>query len=198
MKGVRTPTRTGIFQYTTLGIKIEHNLNEGFPLITSRKMNFTNVASELEFFIKGYTDKKWLLDRGNKIWMHWANPQKAPYGVDKESKQKMIQERDLGPIYGFQWRHFGVEYKGHDVDYSGQGLDQLSEVIKELKNNTYIKRLVVNAWNPKDIYPEGKSKMALPPCVYSFELHVLEDKLNLIWHQRALDLVVQHIKIHLL
>ncbi len=190
--GIRTPTRTGIDQFTVLGLKIEHDMANGFPLITSRKMDFGKVSSELEFFIKGYTDKRWLSERGNHIWDHWANPQKASYGTDDESKRKMMQERDLGPVYGFQWRHFGAKYNGYDADYIGKGIDQLKEIIDEIKINKYSKRLVVNAWNPQDIYPQDKSEMALPPCGYSFELHVLKDKLNLIWHQRALDMVIAY------
>ncbi len=189
-KGVRTPTRSGIDQFTVLGLKIEHDLQKGFPLITNREMNLSKVASELEFFIKGYTDKTWLQKRHNHIWDHWANPQKAPYGTDDVSKKNMLLERDLGPVYGFQWRHFGAQYRGYDADYTGKGVDQFAEILNELKQNPYSKRLVVNAWNPTEIFPLHKSSMALPPCEYSFEVHLLEDTLNLVWHQRAADMVV--------
>ena len=97
-------TRTGIKARTIAGAIFEHNMSEGFPLLTTKKVPLRLIATELEFFINGLTDKKWLQDKNNHIWDEWAKPQKAPYGHDEESKKKMLEERDLGPIYGFQWR----------------------------------------------------------------------------------------------
>src|SRR3989344_602199 len=120
--------RTGIGTIDVIGVKFEHDMSTGFPLLTTKKMPFRLVATELEFFIKGYTDKKWLQERENHIWDEWANPKKAPYGHDEASKQRMREERDLGPVYGFQWRHFGAKYENYDSDYIGQGVDQLQKI----------------------------------------------------------------------
>jgi thymidylate synthase len=94
----------------------------------------------------------------------------------------MSEERDLGPIYGFQWRHFGAEYNNHDTNYSNQGYDQLSSLVQKLNSNPNDRRMLVNAWNPNDL-----DKMALPPCHYSFEVNVSDEKLNLKWNQRSVD-----------
>ena len=108
--GVRKPTRTGVDAITIAGAMFEHDMQTGYPLLTTKKMALRLVASELEFFIKGLTDKRWLMERSNHIWDEWANPKKAPYGHDEDAKRRMTAERDLGPIYGFQWRHFNAPY----------------------------------------------------------------------------------------
>ena len=104
-QGVNKGDRTGTGTLAIAGAIFEHDMSKGFPLITTKKMPYKVIASELEFFIKGITDKKWLQDRKNHIWDEWANPKKAPYGHDEEFKRRMAEERDLGPVYGFQWRH---------------------------------------------------------------------------------------------
>lgn len=175
-------TRTGIKAYTIAGAIFEHDMSNGFPLLTTKKTPFKLVASELEFFIKGITDKKWLQDKNNHIWDEWAKPQKAPYGHDEESKKRMLEERDLGPIYGFQWRHFNAQYENYDSDYSGKGIDQLKKVIETLKTNPRDRRMIVSAWNPIQF-----NEMALPPCHYSFQITVIDGKLNLLWNQRSVD-----------
>ncbi len=174
--------RTGIKTLVIPGVIFEHDMSKGFPLLTTKKMPFKCIASELEFFIKGITDKKWLQDRKNRIWNEWANPEKAPYGHDEESKKRMAEERDLGPVYGFQWRHFGAEYDNYDSDYSGKGVDQLKFVVDMLKNDPNDRRMIVSAWNPT-----AKHKMALPPCHYAFQVIVVGNKLNLMWNQRSVD-----------
>ncbi|MCA9508873.1 MAG: hypothetical protein KC505_10675, partial [Myxococcales bacterium] len=123
--GVLTPNRTGIKTLTVTGHMFEHDMAQGFPLLTTKKVAFRLVKSELEFFIKGITDKQWLQERNNHIWDEWAYPKKAPYGHSEHDKQRMLEERDLGAIYGFQWRHFGANYTSYDADYAGQGFDQL-------------------------------------------------------------------------
>ncbi len=89
-------------------------MSKGFPLLTTKKIPFRLIASELEFFIKGITDKQWLIERNNHIWDERCSPDKVAYAHDEETKQKMLEERELGPIYGFQWRNFGAEYTTWD------------------------------------------------------------------------------------
>jgi thymidylate synthase len=175
-------TRTGIKAYTIAGAIFEHDMSKGFPLLTTKKTPFKLVASELEFFIKGITDKKWLQNKNNHIWDEWAKPQKAPYGHDEISKKRMLDERDLGPIYGFQWRHFNAPYKNYDTNYTGQGIDQLKKIIETLKNNPRDRRMIISAWNPLQF-----DEMALPPCHYAFQITVIGNKLNLLWNQRSVD-----------
>jgi thymidylate synthase len=181
-EGKLEENRTGIKAYTIAGVIFEHAMSEGFPLLTTKKTPFKLVASELEFFIKGITDKKWLQDRNNHIWDEWAKPQLAPYGHDEESKKKMMEERDLGPIYGFQWRHFNAEYKDYQTDYSNTGIDQLKKAIETIKTNPRDRRIIISAWNPLQF-----NEMALPPCHYSFQITVIDGKLNLLWNQRSVD-----------
>ena len=180
--GEKVDTRTGVKAYTIAGAIFEHDMSKGFPLLTTKKTPLRLVATELEFFINGITDKKWLQDKNNHIWDEWAKPQKAPYGHDESSKKKMLEERDLGPIYGFQWRHFNAPYESFDSNYSGKGIDQLKKVIETLKTNPRDRRMIVSAWNPQQF-----NEMALPPCHYAFQITVIGDKLNLLWNQRSVD-----------
>ena len=128
-KGIKKSNRTGVSAYTIAGWMFEHDMGRGFPLLTTKKMSIKSVATELEFFINGKSDKGWLQERKCTIWDEWCNPQKVPYGHDEETKKKMKGERDLGPVYGFQWRHFGASYQGPDADYSLKGVDQLRRVV---------------------------------------------------------------------
>ncbi len=180
--GVKVDTRTGIKAYTIAGTIFEHDMSKGFPLLTTKKTPFKLVATELEFFINGITDKKWLQDKNNHIWDEWAKPQLAPYGHDEASKKKMLEERDLGPIYGFQWRHFNAPYENYNSNYDGKGIDQLKKVIETLKTNPRDRRMIVSAWNPLQF-----NEMALPPCHYAFQITVIDGKLNLLWNQRSVD-----------
>lgn len=181
-EGKLVETRTGIRAYTIAGAIFEHDMSKGFPLLTTKKTPFKLVASELEFFINGITDKKWLQDKNNHIWDEWAKPQLAPYGHDEESKKRMLEERDLGPIYGFQWRHFNAPYEKFDTDYTGKGVDQLKKIVETLKTNPRDRRMIVSAWNPQQF-----GEMALPPCHYSFQITVIDGYLNLLWNQRSVD-----------
>ena len=181
-EGKLEETRTGIKALTIAGAIFEHDMANGFPLLTTKKTPFKLVATELEFFINGITDKKWLQDKNNHIWDEWAKPQKAQYGHDEESKKKMLEERDLGPIYGFQWRHFNAPYESFDTDYTGKGVDQLKKIIETLKTNPRDRRMIVSAWNPIQF-----NEMALPPCHYAFQVTVIDSKLNLLWNQRSVD-----------
>lgn len=183
--GVRKSNRTGVDALAVVGMMFEHDMTAGFPLLTTKKVNFRLIATELEFFIKGITDKKWLQERRNHIWDEWASPDKVPYGHSLETKERMIEERDLGPIYGFQWRYFGAPYTTYDADYVGQGRDQLKLLVQTLKNNPHDRRMIVSAWNPLAL-----DRMALPPCHYSFQVVVINDHLNLLWNQRSVDVML--------
>lgn len=193
------------------GATFVHDMADGFPLITTKKMGLKNIATELEFFIRGITDKKWLTDRKCKIWNEWANPVKVEQtynmkvamleeGGPLTPAQKQIvrnsvadYERDLGPIYGFQWRHFGGEYQwdpkrikinpSDNFNPEKPGIDQVANAIDKLKNNPNDRRILVSAWNPVD-FPQ----MALPPCHVMHQLIARNGKLNLIWTQRSCDM----------
>lgn len=183
--GERKENRTGVDTIAIAGAMFEHDMSNGFPLLTTKFVPFRLVASELEFFIKGLTDKQWLQVRNNHIWDEWAYPKKAPYGKDEASKVRMMEERDLGAIYGYQWRHFNAPYEGYDRDYSGKGVDQLARVVETLKKNPNDRRMIVSAWNP-----EMLGEMGLPPCHYAFQVTVINGKLNLLWNQRSVDTVL--------
>jgi len=180
--GELVSTRQGTPAFTMAGAYFEHDMSKGYPLLTTKKVPFRLVATELEFFINGITDKQWLIDRNNHIWDEWASPKKSPYGHDEVSKKRMLEERDLGPIYGFQWRHFNAPYESYDTDYTGKGIDQLKILVEKLKSNPRDRRMIVNAWNPQQF-----SEMGLPPCHYSFQVTTINGKLNLLWNQRSVD-----------
>ncbi|XP_014551610.1 hypothetical protein COCVIDRAFT_112428 [Bipolaris victoriae FI3] len=124
------------------------------PLLTTKRVFLRAVIGELLWFIAGSTHSKPLSDAGIKIWD--GNGSRAY--LDSVGLSH-YEEGELGPVYGFQWRHFGAEYKGHAHDYTGEGVDQLAEIIDKLKNKPYDRRIILSAWNPADI-----KKMALPPC----------------------------------
>ncbi len=181
-EGSKKGDRTGTGTIALMGVMFKHDMKDGFPLLTTKSVPLRLVASELEFFIKGLTDKKWLQERNNHIWDEWCSRDIVPYSHDKETQKKMMEERELGPIYGFQWRNFGAEYQSYDEKPKGKGVDQLKNVIKTLKQNPTDRRMIVNSWNPVDI-----PSMALPPCHYSFQVTVMNDRLNLLWSQRSVD-----------
>jgi thymidylate synthase len=183
--GIEKTDRTGTGTISVPGMMFAHDMSTGFPLLTTKKIPFRLIASELEFFIQGRTDKQWLLEHNNHIWDEWANPKKAPYGHDDDSKQRMLAERDLGPVYGFQWRHYNAKYDNFDTDYSGQGIDQLQILIDTLKKNPDSRRMMVSAWNPSMM-----DEMALPPCHYGYQVTVTAGKLNLFWNQRSVDVML--------
>lgn len=180
--GERKQNRTGVDALTIAGAMFEHDMSQGFPLLTTKKTPFRLVASELEFFIKGYSDKAWLQQRNNHIWDEWASPTKAPYGHDADSKARMAAERDLGPIYGFQWRHFNAPYTNHTDRADGAGIDQLKKLVATLKRDPSDRRMIISAWNPCQL-----GEMALPPCHYAWQVTVVNGALNLLWNQRSVD-----------
>ena len=180
--GEKKEDRTGTGTLAIAGAMFKHDMSKGFPLLTTKKVAYKCVRTELEFFIKGITDKKWLQDRGNHIWDEWCTPLKVPYAHDEETKKRMLEERDLGAIYGWEWRHFGAEYKDYNTDYTGQGVDQIKKLVEELKTKPWSRQMLVLAWNPLDI------DKAIPPyCHYAFQVTVINNKLNLLWNQRSID-----------
>lgn len=186
-EGTVSEDRTGTGTIKTTGAMFKHNMQDGFPLLTTKKINPKTVFVELEFFIKGLTDKKWLKDRGCNIWNQWCNPQKVAYGHDEETKKQMAEENDLGLVYGYQWRNFGGlrEEKHTDnsvVISSNVGVDQLKNVIETLKTNPTDRRMIVMAWNPMHL-----NQMALPPCHFGFQFTSDGEYLDLTWFQRSVD-----------
>ena len=168
-KGRLKSNRTGVDTMAIAGAMFEHDMADGFPLLTTKRMPFKAIATELEFFIKGLRSKRWLQDRGCHIWNQWCNPQVVPYGHSDEERAAMAAEDDLGPIYGVQWRNFN-------------GVDQLKNIVEGLQEDPSNRRLVVSAWNPKDL-----PSMALSPCHWGFQLTVIEDRVNMLWNQRSVD-----------
>lgn len=211
-----------------------HDMSKGFPLTTLRKMPWRSIRVELEGFIKGVTDKSWYQKRGCKFWDEWANPiavrefyDKSYKGYSEAAKEGYIDEdlvqsfdsvkkylqmstNDLGPIYGYQWRHFDGDYNHLSTesvdkieitigesnpdailakDLNGvlyhKSIDQLKTIIGRLKNSPYDRRMVCSAWNPNQMH-----MMALPPCHWGFNVVVYGNKLNLVWHQRSCDLLL--------
>lgn len=176
-----------------------HDMSEGFPLTTLRPIPWKSLRIELEGFIKGVVQKTWYQERGCKYWDHWADPtlveERIKHFKDnsleltkmpEEEANKLLAEKRkelnknlsyLGPIYGSQWRYFG--------GYITPASDQLKLIVKSLKTNPYDRRMVCSAWNPVDLH-----KMALPPCHWGFNVVVIEDRLNLIWHQRSVDVAL--------
>jgi len=190
--------RTGIQRLSIHGYMFEHNLHDGFPLLTTKKMSLKNIAVELEFFIKGLQDKKWLQARNCHIWDEWANPKIVKQRLSDETREDASEfltkeflnkeklriqhdETDLGPIYGVQWRKW--RYQPNKGVSSYDYIDQLKNVIETIKKDPTNTQQVVSAWNPADI-PE----MALPPCHYAFQLLSDGDNLDLLWNQRSCDL----------
>ena len=183
--GTVKTNRTGVDALTVAGSMFEHDMADGFPLLTTKKVPFRLVASELEFFIRGITDKEWLKEQKNHIWDEWCSPDIVPYGNDEQTKTKMSGERELGPIYGWQWRNFGAQYRAYNQVPQGIGIDQLKKLVSTLKSDPDNRRLIVSAWNPCDL-----PRMALPPCHYSFQVTVIDGRVNLLWNQRSVDVAL--------
>jgi len=188
--GVVKDNRTGTNTRSLFSRSIRHNMGQGVPLLTTKRVAKKTAMVELEGFIKGITSKQWFQDRGCDIWSEWANPQKVPYGNDSETQKKMREEDDLGScIYGASWRGFhdpeatGWDGGAREFDsLLGQEIDQLQNIVNTLKENPNDRRMVCMAWNPL-----GLNHTALPPCHMGFVMNVLDGKLNLEWWQRSAD-----------
>lgn len=177
--GQRESNRTGIDTIMVSGYMLEHDMSEGFPLLTTKKMGLKSISAELEMIIKGLNSKQFLKDRKCHIWDEWCNPKKVPYGTDEETKAKMAAEDDLGPIYGVQGRKFDDH-----PELGLKGTDQLKNLVDTIKKDPTSRRLVVSYWNPNQM-----DEMALPPCHFAWQVlcHPNTNKMDIIWYQRSCD-----------
>jgi len=156
--GTPSDDRTGVGTRSVFGRQIRCDMADGFPLLTTKKVHFRSIAIELLWFIKGMTNVKWLQERDVTIWDEWAD-----------------EEGELGPVYGKQWRRWTAP--------DGREIDQLADLVAQIKSNPASRRLVLSAWNPADV-----PSMALPPCHTLFQFHVANGRLSLQLYQRSADL----------
>ncbi|MFN5346997.1 MAG: thymidylate synthase [Bacteroidota bacterium] len=156
--GTKKEDRTGTGTVSVFGYQMRFNLQEGFPLVTTKKVHTKSIIHELLWFLKGDTNIKYLKDNGVTIWDEWAD-----------------ENGNLGPVYGYQWRSW--------PSASGEHIDQISQLIDQIKKNPDSRRLLVNAWNVSEI-----SKMKLPPCHILFQFYVADGKLSCQLYQRSADL----------
>lgn len=177
--GVEKGDRTGTGTISIFGAQMRFSLRDNsFPLLTTKKVFFRGVAEELLWFLRADTNSKHLAEKKVHIW--------DPHG-SKEYLESIGQghreEGDLGPVYGFQWRHFGAKYVDCHTDYSGQGEDQLMRIINTIKTNPNDRRMIMSAWNPADL-----KQMALPPCHMFCQFYVANGELSCIMYQRSCDM----------
>ncbi|HDO26813.1 MAG TPA: thymidylate synthase [Bacteroidetes bacterium] len=166
--GVRKTDRTGTGTFSIFGPQLRFNLQEGFPLLTTKKLHLKSIIYELLWFLQGDTNIKYLREHGVRIWNAWAN-----------------ENGDLGPVYGAQWRN-----------WNGEGIDQISMAIDQIRNNPDSRRIIVAAWNPSVLPQSGKTfaenvamgNAALPPCHAWFQFYVADGKLSLQMYQRSADI----------
>ena len=156
--GVDKGDRTGTGTRSVFGYQMRFNLEEGFPVLTTKKLHLRSIIHELLWFLSGDTNIKYLHDNGVTIWDEWAD-----------------ENGDLGPVYGYQWRSW--------PNPNGQSIDQISQVVNSLKNNPDSRRHIVSAWNPAEV-----DKMALPPCHSLFQFYVADGKLSCQLYRRSADL----------
>lgn len=155
--GHRKTDRTGTGTISTFGYQMRFNLEDGFPLLTTKKLHLKSIIHELLWFLAGDTNVKYLQENGVRIWNEWAKP-----------------DGDLGHIYGYQWRNW--------QDYKGGHIDQIAQAIKTIRNNPDSRRIIVSAWNVADL-----DEMQLPPCHAFFQFYVNDGKLSLQLYQRSAD-----------
>ncbi|XP_053599567.1 thymidylate synthase [Plodia interpunctella] len=177
--GDKRVDRTGVGTLSIFGAMQRYSLkNNTLPLLTTKRVFTKGVIYELLWMLSGSTDTKALAEKGVHIWD--ANGSRSFLNnlgfTDRE-------EGDLGPVYGFQWRHSGAKYVDAKSDYTGQGIDQIQKVIDTIKNNPADRRMLVCAWNPSDL-----GKMALPPCHCLAQFHVANGRLNCLLYQRSADM----------
>ncbi len=156
--GVKKHDRTGTGTISVFGHQMRFDLSKGFPVVTTKKLHLRSIIHELLWFLKGDTNIRYLKDNGVSIWDEWAS-----------------EEGELGPVYGYQWRSWPTA--------DGRHIDQISEVVDQIKNNPDSRRIIVSAWNVGEI-----EKMALPPCHAFFQFYVAEGKLSCQLYQRSADI----------
>ena len=156
-EGTRKEDRTGTGTLSVFGHQMRFNLEEGFPLLTTKKLHLKSIIHELLWFLKGDTNVKYLQENGVRIWNEWAD-----------------ENGELGPVYGHQWRSW--------PDYNGGHIDQIQDIVNALKNNPNSRRMIVSAWNVAAV-----DQMALPPCHCLFQFYVANGKLSLQLYQRSAD-----------
>jgi len=185
--GVEKADRTGTGTISVFGRQFRHDMSEGFPLLTTKKMAVKSMMTELKWFLKGDTNIKYLVDNGCNIWngdayKNYASKTRARKTINgfineiKTNDEFAKQWGELGPIYGAQWRAW------ESSDLAGGVIDQIKHLIHQLKNNPDSRRLMVNAWNV-----DALEYMVLPPCHYGFQCYVSEGRLSLMWNQRSVD-----------
>jgi thymidylate synthase len=155
--GVQKGDRTGTGTLSVFGYQMRFDLNDSFPLLTTKKLHMKSIIYELLWFLQGQSNIKYLVDHGVRIWNEWAD-----------------EDGELGPVYGVQWRNWQAP--------DGRAIDQISELIQNIKKNPDSRRLIVSAWNVGEI-----PKMALPPCHALFQFYVAEGKLSCQLYQRSAD-----------
>ena len=181
-EGTKKEDRTGTGTISYFGYQMRFNLEDGFPLVTTKKVHLKSIIHELLWFIHGDTNIKYLVDNGVSIWNDWPYKKytESPE-YSGESMEEFIEKikndnefakkwGDLGPVYGKQWRNF-------------EGVDQLKNIIDEIKRNPDSRRLIVSSWNPKEV-----PNMALPPCHSLYQFYVIDGKLSLQLYQRSGDI----------
>ena len=156
-EGTRKEDRTGTGTLSVFGHQMRFNLEEGFPLLTTKKLHLKSIIHELLWFLKGDTNVKYLQENGVRIWNEWAD-----------------ENGELGPVYGHQWRSW--------PNYNGGHVDQIQDIVNALKNNPDSRRMIVSAWNVAEV-----DQMALPPCHCLFQFYVANGKLSLQLYQRSAD-----------
>ncbi|KAG5487303.1 hypothetical protein LSCM4_07793 [Leishmania orientalis] len=179
--GVMKEDRTGVGTISLFGAQMRFSLrNNRLPLLTTKRVFWRGVCEELLWFLRGETNAQLLADKGVHIWDGNGSREFLDSRGLTENK-----EMDLGPVYGFQWRHFGAEYKGFEADYNGEGVDQIKAIVETIKSNPNDRRLLFTAWNPCAL-----NKMALPPCHLLAQFYVNTDakELSCMLYQRSCDM----------